>query len=163
MTMTDKQRQGLDKVDQAMALLREATFPEGYIDNLQAELTKACMEASDPGWRQRCYVYMTFFGANEIASFMKIGVSNNPVFRVAGITTGNPLEPLWTFAIPFATRKEAMASERMLHAQYASQRAKGEWFAIAQASKEDAEVLADCEQRRLTAKANPLGPMTKVA
>ena len=161
--MTDAQNQGLDKIAEAVAILRGVTLPPGFLEVTHSELVKACLLAGDPGFRERCYCYLMFFGANDIASFMKIGVAKNPVFRLAGLTTGNPLEPLWTFAIQFETRKQAMQVEKALHEHHKASRAKGEWFAIPNASQEDAWVLAECAARFAARVVEPIGPMTKVA
>lgn len=70
------------------------------------------------------YVYMIQKGYGSI----KIGVSNNPEFRLKQLQTGNHGSLYLIAKFPFESRKEAESMEKDLHVKFQSYRLEGEWF-----------------------------------
>lgn len=160
--MNNAQRAGWDLIDEAFELLEQAEFPENFLSVAKQEFLKVCLESSDPGWRDRCFCYLMFFGDSGTATYMKIGVSKSPSCRLAGVVTGNPLEPQWVFAFPFKNRRDAGKAEKALHQHYSSQRTNGEWFRIGSCCESEARVISYGAFRIASEIAEPTGPMAKV-
>ena len=59
---------------------------------------------------------------------VKIGISNNPVGRLAAIQTGCPFKVSLWFVRALPTRDRAVMHERAIHNDYRSHRTSGEWF-----------------------------------
>lgn len=142
---------GLDDVDVAVEALRESGVSGYALSVAHSEMAKARLEADNPGWRKACYVYFGFFGLDGSASFVKIGISNNPRFRMASILTGNPLDCLWVYAARFSTRKEACKIEREIHRRLGESRQRGEWFRVGSMDERD------CRQFTLRIKGEIIG------
>lgn len=74
------------------------------------------------------YIYVVHMGCP--IGFVKIGISDNPDRRLAGMQTANPyplkLSRCWG---PFE-RARAMQLETMLHRIFQEDNARGEWFGV---------------------------------
>lgn len=160
--MNKAQLDGWDRIDAAFELLEQCDFPADFLSIKRQEILSACLEASDPGWRDRCYCYLMFFGDKGTATYMKIGISKDPSSRLAGLSTGNPLEPQWIFAFPFKDRKDAAKAEKTLHNFHSERRASGEWFRIDACQEAGAKVLSFEAFRVANEQVLSTGPMAKV-
>lgn len=121
---------GVDASKARVEELREAGVSGYALHVASAELAKRAFAADNPGHKTICYMYLAYFGVDGAASFVKVGVSRDPAFRMTGIATGNPLDRLWVFAAKFPSRKDAMRVERQVHAHLSESRRRGEWFRL---------------------------------
>lgn len=121
---------GLDEVYEAVEALREFGVTGYALTVASSEMAKRQFEQDNPGRKSACYLYFAYFGFDGVASFLKVGISNNPRFRMAGIATGNPLDRLWVYAAKFPSRKLACRAERAIHARLRQSRRRGEWFHV---------------------------------
>jgi hypothetical protein len=73
---------------------------------------------------------MNVYFIRNSSEHIKIGVSNDPVKRLATLQTSNhnKLELLYT--VTCGSREEAFSLEKSLHALFSSYRAFGEWFDV---------------------------------
>lgn len=121
--------------------LRRVPFPPGYLDQTRTEMFRALRERESTG--DHTYVYLSFYGENERASHMKIGVAKNVKARMAGIKTGNPLPKLWTYSAWFSTKKEALIVESALLKHMAADAVHGEWVSVGALSEQAARSIVE--------------------
>lgn len=88
------------------------------------------------------YCYLAFFGLDETANYMKIGMSKHPEQRLYSMGTDNPLDCIWVFTSRLPCTRAAFHVEQVLHRHMADHRRKGEWFAIGNTELSGAEGLA---------------------
>lgn len=88
------------------------------------------------------YCYLAFFGLDDTASYMKIGMSKHPEQRLYSMGTDNPLDCLWVFVSRLPCTRAAFHVEQFLHRHLNERRRKGEWFAIGNTDMAGAEGLA---------------------
>jgi len=162
MAMTEKAKANMDKVDAAFALLAEVGMTGTAVDQFRMAAMKAAMEAGDPGWSTRVHCYLMFFGSGTTATHVKIGISNDPKLRIAGVRTGNPLEPLWVYSFPYSDRVAAGSAERFLHSSFPAKRSNGEWFTIEPAGEAEARALANGAYRMAADHRTPCGQLERV-
>lgn len=116
-------------------------FPPGYLNSLRQEMAAVLLEHSEDSSSPTC-VYLTFFGVDDRASHMKIGVARDAKSRLGSIRTGNPIPHLWTFTTTFKSRQMAMRVERALLRHMSPDRAEGEWVNVSGLSEQAAEAVA---------------------
>lgn len=126
-------------IDLAMRHLATTPLPEAYLEGIRFELLQMLgQEHVD-----RTFAYMTFWGMDGRAEFMKIGVAKDVRARMMGIRTGNPMERLWTFKMVFNSRSEAMRVESALLSKMSADRVSGEWIRMAKCSAQACQAIAD--------------------
>lgn len=76
------------------------------------------------------YVYIISEGANGP---VKIGMANNPGWRVCELQTGNPRKLRLVDTWAMFTRQEAFDVERLIRDALKDERITGEWYAISEA------------------------------
>ena len=60
----------------------------------------------------------------------KIGVSDNPVSRLASLQSGNPEKLVVYGTVSFPDKNQALFVERSFHKMYGEFRMEGEWFGM---------------------------------
>ena len=94
-------------------------------------------------YKDHTYVYLTFWGLDDRAEFMKIGVAKDIKARMAGIKTGNPMDRLWTYCLLLHSRSEAMRVESALLSKMADTRVSGEWVKTSKFSGQTCRAICD--------------------
>lgn len=117
----------VSSVYDAFDILRGLPFPPGYVDSLRGDVLKV-LRAGMPS--KPTFVYLAFYGVNNKATHLKIGVAKNVKARLSGIKTGNPLPNLWTFTAGYSTRGDALAVEAALIAHMSANSVHGEWVSV---------------------------------
>lgn len=79
------------------------------------------------------YVY---FVADRRRRYVKIGVSNNPWWRVVDLQAGSPLTLQLEHTLEFSDRTAAFTYEDALHQKFAAHWRHGEWFNYAKPIKD---------------------------
>lgn len=125
----------------AMERLRATQLPEAYLDGIQDELLQ--MVCAPIPKSALVSVYLAFHGTDDRASYMKIGVARNVRARMSGLSTGNPLPRLWTYAASFAGRHRAVKVEGALLSHMGNDRVKGEWIRVGGLSAEAAAAIVE--------------------
>lgn len=77
---------------------------------------------------QYVYIIGQLSADYEVVGPVKVGISNNPVSRVAALQTGSSARLVLVGRYAFWRRRHAMAVERVFHEACASHRLQGEWF-----------------------------------
>lgn len=106
------------------------------------------------------YCYLAFFGLDDTASYMKIGMSRHPEQRLYGMGTDNPLDCLWVFVSRLSCTRAAFHAEQFLHRHLAGHRRKGEWFAIGNTDRTGADGLARQLSAVILSAEDDAGPFT---
>ena len=88
------------------------------------------------------YCYLAFYGLNEIASYMKVGVSRHPERRIYDIATGNPLDCLWVYFLACPSSEKAFSIEKKLLNHLKENKRRGEWLNVGATNRPSAESLA---------------------
>ncbi len=73
-----------------------------------------------------CYVYV--MGCVGSDDFCKIGISDDPMKRLATLNTASPFRLFLAHSLTAASRDKASEIEAKAHELAASRRANGEWF-----------------------------------
>lgn len=128
------------KIYEAMELLRELPFPPGYVDSLRDDALKV-LQAGDSA--KPTFVYLAFYGDNNKATHLKVGVAKDVTARLAGIRTGNPLPLLWKFTALYPSRRDAMAVESALLAHLSADSIHGEWVGVGTLSANASVAIVD--------------------
>ncbi len=139
--MREHGRRGNDQasIEIAMRSLAGTALPAAYLEGIRMELLQMLgLENVD-----RTYCYLTFWGVDGRAEFLKIGVARNVKNRMNGIRTGNPLDRLWTYTMALNSRGEAMKVEAALLENMKSDRTNGEWVRVAGCSEQACKAIAD--------------------
>jgi len=127
------------KIEWAVRIIKRTVLPAAYVDGIRAELL---LMVGKPD-ADLTYVYMTFWGMEDRADYMKIGIAKNVRKRMSGAHTDNPMNRLWTFTIPLPTRSEAMTVEAALLQHMAHSRITGEWVKLSKFSEQACKAMAD--------------------
>lgn len=118
----------IGRVEAAIETLRDLPFAYGYLDSLREEILTALYKRKH---KHGCvFVYLAFYGNENKASFLKIGIAANVQSRLRGIKTGNPLPNVFTYAARFETRQEAAAVESALLDNMSPDGVHGEWIDV---------------------------------
>ena len=138
----------------AERILDNLTFTESYpqMDELVGQAIESALECV-PTAREAAeqiaslrfgpsYCYLAFFGLDETANYMKVGMSRHPEQRLYSMGTDNPLDCLWVFVSRLPCTRAAFHVEQTLHRHLSEHRRKGEWFAIGNTELAGAEGLA---------------------
>lgn len=110
----------------AIDSIRGLPFPDGYLD----EVCQDMLRTAQRGGRVTTYVYLAFFGSDDKASHLKIGIAKNVRSRLNGIKTGNPLTNLWTYSAELSSRQDAEEIEAALLRHMSPQKVHGEWVNV---------------------------------
>ena len=76
---------------------------------------------------EQYFVYLVQLGDESI---YKIGVSQNPQKRLAGLQTSSPLPLRFVATVDAQNQRMASKVERRLHGLFDSKRTQGEWFSL---------------------------------
>lgn len=114
-------------------------FPPGYLDSVRDEMF--CTLRTGGGTPSMTSVYLAFYGLEDRASHLKIGIAKDVRSRLSNIKTGNPLPNLWTYTAPFPNRKYAAAVESALLSHMSKDSAHGEWINLGGISDQAAEAI----------------------
>ena len=117
-------------VDDALSMLRAVGVPADFLESMRTETFWATAKAADPSRVDRTFCYLAFYGADNRASFMKVGIAKNVGKRLANIATGNPLPCLWAYQAAFINPHIARAVEARLLGHMLGDRARGEWINV---------------------------------
>lgn len=110
---------------QAVDLLRKTSLPESYVDGLEDELMRVMgQKLRRP---KRVSTYLAFYGNDDMAEYVKVGVSKDVHIRMKDIRTGNPLPRLWLYSARFEDRRTAMSVESAILSHVDGDRVTGEW------------------------------------
>lgn len=90
--------------------------------------------------RETTSIYIVGYG-----NMMKVGLSRNPLNRLAQMQTGVPEELRFHYLCILPSREAAMKMEAAIHKKLAHRRVRGEWFRI---DAEDAAEAAALVVRR---------------
>src|ERR1044072_1145144 len=101
-------------LDDAFAMLRSVGVPADFLESMRVQAFWETAKAARPGEIDRTFCYLGFYGADNRASFMKVGIAKNVGKRLSAIATGNPLPCLWTFQAQFVHKHIARAVEARL-------------------------------------------------
>lgn len=126
------------KMFAALEMLKQLPFPPGYLDELRDEMYLTLKQ----GQHVPTSVYLSFYGLNDTASHLKIGIARNVRSRLSSIKTGNPLPNLWVYTARFASRQEAAMVEAALLRHMSPYRAHGEWARVDVSKDSAAELVA---------------------
>lgn len=107
--------------------IRDLPFTPGFLDSVREDLLAALGAAANG---QTTYVYLAFYGSDDRADYLKIGITRNVKSRIIGIRTGNPLPNLWTFSARLRSREEAAIIEAALLQHMSLDRVSGEWVRV---------------------------------
>jgi hypothetical protein len=88
------------------------------------------------------YCYLAFYGLDDTANYMKVGMTRHPEQRLYHMATGNPLDCLWVFVSRLPVARAAFHVEKFLHRHLEAHRRRGEWFAVGNADWQAASALA---------------------
>jgi hypothetical protein len=88
-------------------------------------------------------VYLAFYGINDMASYLKIGIAKNVKNRLGGIKTGNPLPNLWTFTAVYDSKRDALSVESALLDHMSGDSVHGEWINVHGMTLQVSEALAE--------------------
>lgn len=88
-------------------------------------------------------IYLTFFGGDQGAEYLKVGVSGSLKGRMSSIRTSNPMAQLWTWAGAAPSRREAYRLEREILAHLSEARLSGEWVRARCGSIDVAQMMVD--------------------
>lgn len=126
-------------------LLRRTPLPPGYVNNIQSEMYR--MLSHGPRKTKCSNVYLAFYGYDDKATHMKIGVANDIKKRMDTFKIGNPLPNMFTYGAHFHDRKEAFTVETALLKHLSADAVHGEWVSVgaisAEAAKKITESLAE--------------------
>lgn len=128
------------KVAGVVAQLEGMPLPHGAIQAVQEFL---CFSMRDNGLSERSptSVYLTFFGEEDCAEYMKVGVSRVVKDRMSNIRTSTPLMQLWTWAAEAPVRKAAYKVEREILRHLKDDRVTGEWVKCRCSTIDAAEMI----------------------
>ncbi|NNF55154.1 MAG: GIY-YIG nuclease family protein [Acidimicrobiales bacterium] len=73
---------------------------------------------------------------------VKIGISHDPVERLASLQTGHPESLVLLSKVSYRTSADARAAETNLHTVFAAQRMNGEWFDLSDRQLRQAHRIA---------------------
>lgn len=120
--------------------LHELGLPPGYVESIRSDVFKVLKDghAYAPS-----NVYLAFFGLDNKATHLKIGVAKDVKKRMGGIRTGNPLPNLWTYSATYETRRDAFAVESAILAHMAADSVHGEWVSVGSISERAAEAIVE--------------------
>lgn len=143
------------QIEWVCRLLRRTVLPDAYVDGIRLELLQMVGRPD----ADLTYVYLSFWGTDDRADYLKIGIAKNVRKRMSGAHTDNPMNRLWTYTMPLHTRAEAMKVEAALLSHMAHSRITGEWVKLSKFSDQAckamaeslAEVAADVMDRELVA------------
>jgi hypothetical protein len=110
-----------------------------------SEYAPTAREAADRIAEMRsgpAYCYLAFYGLDDTANYMKVGMTRHPESRLYGMATGNPLDCLWVFVSRLPVARMAFHVEQHLHHHLAEHRRRGEWFSVGNTTRESADALA---------------------
>lgn len=130
----------LVRVYEVMDQLRELPFPPGYVDSLRDDVLKVLQAGVSA---KPTFVYLAFYGINDRATHLKVGVAKDVKARLTGIRTGNPLPILWTFTALYPTRSDAMVVESAILAHLSADSIHGEWVSVGALTASTAEAIVD--------------------
>lgn len=88
------------------------------------------------------YCYLAFHGLDDIAQFVKVGMTRHPEQRLYGMATGNPLDCLWVFVCRAPTTRAAYHIEQTLLRHLSEHKRRGEWITLGSINAEAAAALA---------------------
>lgn len=128
-------------VVQAIQTLRKTKLPDAYVDGVQDELLE--MVGQTVPKDMLVHVYLTFHGAEDLATYMKVGVARDVSNRLSTLATGNPLPRLWAFKAPFIDRNYAMRVEAALLRHMNADRVTGEWVRVGGLSRSAADSVVE--------------------
>ncbi|OGT59752.1 MAG: hypothetical protein A3E01_04625 [Gammaproteobacteria bacterium RIFCSPHIGHO2_12_FULL_63_22] len=120
-------------------ILSNTVLPPAYIAGIRMELLQMVGKPD----ADLTYVYMSFWGMEDRADYMKVGVAKNVRKRMSGAHTDNPMNRLWTFTIPLHTRQEALNVEAALLKHMCESRITGEWVKLSKFSAQACRALAE--------------------
>jgi hypothetical protein len=109
---------------QVIEYMRELPLPPAYIDGIQSEVLWMLGKQKD---LDTISVYLSFYGHDDRAGYLKIGIAKDVKSRMHGIATGNPVPRLWTYSAPFACKADAAKIEAALLAHMSPEKVHGEW------------------------------------
>ncbi len=122
----------LAKIYLAIESLRSLPLAPAYLNGVRDELVSMVCDLRVRGQHDTTptSVYLSFYGTESRASFLKIGIAKDVRKRLAGHATSNPMPNLWTFAGAFGTRHKAGLVEAALLRHMANDKAHGEWLHV---------------------------------
>lgn len=120
------------------ALRRIEELPEAYVLGIRTELLQMLGTVG----LDQTFVYLTFWGMEGRAHFLKIGIAKNVAKRMSDIHGANPMDRLWTYTMIFNTRGEATQVESALLRHMSPDKATGEWVRVAKCSEQACEAIA---------------------
>lgn len=126
-------------IDAVVSALQRLPYPPAYVEGIRAEL----LQMLGLDYLDHTYVYLTFWGLEDRAEFMKVGVAKDVKSRMAGIKTGNPMDRLWTYCLLLHSRSEAMRVESALLEKMADSRVSGEWVRTSKLSAQACRAISD--------------------
>jgi hypothetical protein len=126
-------------------LLRRTPLPPGYVTSIQSEMYMLLSHGHKK--TKGSNVYLAFYGHDDRATHMKIGVANDIKKRMDTFKTGNPFPNMFTYGAHFHERKEAFTVETALLKHLSASAVHGEWVSVgaisAEAAKKITESLAE--------------------
>lgn len=125
-------------------LLRRTPLPPGYVSNLQSEMYR--MLSHGPIKTACSNVYLAFYGAEDMATHMKVGVANDIKKRMDTFKIGNPLPNLWTYGAHIHDRKDAFTVETALLKHMSGNAVHGEWVSVGGLSAEASQQIVESLQ-----------------
>lgn len=120
--------------------MRGLPFPPGYVDTLRDEMLSV-LKTGIPA--KPTFVYLAFYGFNDKATHLKIGVAKDVSARMASIRTGNPLQNLWTYTAAYSTRADALQVESALLAHMSADSVHGEWVSVGSIDNHEASAVVE--------------------
>lgn len=96
-------------------------------DDFQSNSAIARDECAASQWSAKCSVYLGFFGSEDAASFLKIGIARDVAKRMAQHRISNPMLCTLSVWAEFPSRSIARDVEVALLRHMKDERARGEW------------------------------------
>jgi len=122
----------------------EAVFVAAAIRAAEANLATA-REAAEHISELRAgpaYCYLAFHGLDDVAQFVKVGMTRHPERRLYEMATGNPLDCLWVFTCRVPCVRMAYRIEQSLLRHLEAHKRRGEWITLGSIDAEAAASLA---------------------
>lgn len=111
--------------------------------------------ARDEAFARNNYLYLMFAPHVDNSTFVKIGVSLDPVTRLGQLATGSPLKIAHLRAYKVGPRGKTYRVEHEIHYRLANFHVRGEWFEFDMTSENDKQALwgsVKCAIKRATRK-----------